>query len=513
MDISNAYKQHQQVLSTKEEIEEVNQELKVVGWAYKLAFVGTFVVYFVFIWMMYVSDMWGFSSWIAKNQSEVLALIVYMVLAVTLPFAMALIKEIGYQHFAKYPNPLSLIITVVGILAFAGVVYEAISSSSQQQHISHSNAENSKTFNAISGSNATVATGGAYAGRIAKAEQRLASCEKKVASGAWSDCAESEANLKSLLGSEKRAQQAAQDASIAAIETKTKAISDLKEESYKPVYKAIRDGFDVTIAIAVMSVMVFVAVIFEISHLLLILFQSQKIQRREGLKQSLINLEAAYMQLTGKAFKSEDFKDESVLNMDDMREHSPSPIGFGTPATAQFKYQQREPETKQPMGFTPWTNEKPTPKKENPKSTWNAELSKSGIDSPTDPAMNQQADQVQIERIVERGQTVPGTVSESVPGTLSNRVYKLIYTEVRQQVLDGIIRPTVRPVTDAVTTVMKENSQLFGMKPSDIGKPKRQKLAEVILEQLEQENIVVRNTEGGVGKPKYVLAEKYLEII
>lgn len=166
----------------------------------------------------------------------------------------------------------------------------------------------------------------------------------------------------------------------------------------------------------------------------------------------------------------------------------------------------------------------PSPAPVSEPKRWNDELAKSGVDSPADPAMNQHADSEQIERIVERGQstaeTVPGTVSEGVPGTpekggelTKKRFYKLIYTEVRRLVLDGHVKPTVRPVTDAVTTVMHHKGHILGLKPSDLGKPKRQQMAQLILEHLEQEEIIHRNAEGGVGKPKYMLAEKYVKAI
>lgn len=54
----------------------------------------------------------------------------------------------------------------------------------------------------------------------------------------------------------------------------------------------------------------------------------------------------------------------------------------------------------------------PTPEKsidenKKPASTWNNELSKSGIDSPADDALNQHADSEQINRIIERGTHAP----------------------------------------------------------------------------------------------------------
>lgn len=156
MDISNAYKQHQQILLMQEELHETEAEIRFTDRAYNLAFVATFVLYFIFIWMMYISDLWGFTTWLVKNLSEFTALIIYGILATTLPLTMAMIKEIGYKHFAKYPNPNYIVFAVVGVLACAGVIYEAISSSSQQQHIATSNAENSKTFQAVSDTSITV---------------------------------------------------------------------------------------------------------------------------------------------------------------------------------------------------------------------------------------------------------------------------------------------------------------------------------------------------------------------
>ncbi|MGB0845822.1 MAG: hypothetical protein ACPGSM_03810 [Thiolinea sp.] len=93
------------------------------------------------------------------------------------------------------------------------------------------------------------------------------------------------------------------------------------------------------------------------------------------------------------------------------------------------------------------------------------------------------------------------------------RFYKLIYTEVRNLILNGDIKPTVRPVTDAVTTIIRHKSHLLGIKPSMMGKPQRQQIAQSILEHLEQETVVMRNKEGGVGKPKYVLAPQYIDAI
>ncbi len=432
MDISTAYKQHQQIITLQNDLAEVLKEIWVTEWAYRLAFVATFVVYFVFVWMMYVSDLWGFTSWLVDNLSEIAALIIYTVLAVTLPLSMAMIKEIGYKHFAKYRNNWAVVGLIVFILAFAGVVYESISSSSQQQHISTSAAEKSKTFEVITNTKTGTIQTGSMASLIAEAQKQLARCEEKLKDGREPHCKGDAAKLQGYLDAEQRAMDSAERASVAAIEVKTKALQELKEDSYKPAFKAIRDSFGVTISTGVMLVTTFISVIFEISHLLLILFLSQKLRRKDWLTQSIINMEAAYLNSTGKAFRPEDFTDDSVLNMDDVREQSPSPMGFGMPATAQFKYQQAQ-QLMQPVGFIrtdqlnkpavsptqkttvaklgtaetqlemPGLSEPAIREKRDELSTWNQELSGHGIDSPADKSLDKVEDKTTIQCIINKG--------------------------------------------------------------------------------------------------------------
>jgi hypothetical protein len=418
MNYSEAYQQHRKIKLLQDELAEVNTEIRVTEWAYKLAFVATFTVYFVFVWMMYVSDLWGFTSWLADNLSEVAALVIYSVLALTLPLSMALIKEIGYKHFAKYPNPKIIVVLIVGILAFAGIVYESISSSSQQQHIATGAAEKSKTFDAITTTGTGTAAGATLAPLIAEAEKQLARCKEKLKAGREPHCKGDQAKLDGYLAAEQRSLQSAERASVAAIEAKANAVQELKEDAYKPAFKAIRDSFGVSISTGVMLVTFFISLIFEISHLLLILFLSQKLKRREGLQHALIRQESDYMQSTGKTFKQEDFADDSILNMDDVREQSAQPIGFGQPARA-FKYQQPK---NQPVGFIRTDNMAPAAKASNPNlgthkaetSTYNRELSGHGIDSPEDKALNQADDKATIQRIINRGLSAAKPEQETV---------------------------------------------------------------------------------------------------
>ncbi|MEZ5476677.1 MAG: hypothetical protein R3E95_04040 [Thiolinea sp.] len=60
--------------------------------------------------------------------------------------------------------------------------------------------------------------------------------------------------------------------------------------------------------------------------------------------------------------------------------------------------------------------------------------------------------------------------------------------EVRNLILNGEVKPTVRPVTEAVTDIIRQKAHLLGIKPSLLGKPQRQQIAQTILQTLEQEN-------------------------
>ena len=92
-----------------------------------------------------------------------------------------------------------------------------------------------------------------------------------------------------------------------------------------------------------------------------------------------------------------------------------------------------------------------------------------------------------------------------------DRLFKLLYAEIRARIIDGELRPTVRPVTDAVTEVIRHHCKTLGLQPALIGKPERQKLAETMLEKLAQEQVLSPNSEQGIGKAKYVLASRWVQ--
>ncbi|MBJ6610761.1 MAG: hypothetical protein JG718_10415 [Candidatus Thiothrix moscowensis] len=136
------------------------------------------------------------------------------------------------------------------------------------------------------------------------------------------------------------------------------------------------------------------------------------------------------------------------------------------------------------------------------------------VDQTSTPAVDASSDvpTAEVETVANTA-TVPGERPEPIKAPVSDlsreRFFKLIFMEVRSRIINGELKPTVRPVTDAVTEVIRHHTQALGLQPSLIGKPERQKIAEKILTKLEQEAVLTINPEQGIGKPKYLLASRW----
>ena len=379
--VAGAYRLHKVIEQTYKKITRVKTELNGTHWTERSAFVGTFLVYFVFVWGLYVADLWGFASWLDKNRTETIALPVFSVLSVTLPYSMARIKSIMYNHIALYDVRLMWAYVIVLFLMLAGVTYEAISSSGQQQHIAHAGAESSATFQAVMGTGAATIDNSGMAAQLAKAEAKLSQCRARLAEGKEKHCDGTQATVASLKASMQSASAASAQASVAAIQAKTKAASTMKEDNFKPVYKMARDVFGVSISTGVMLVATMVSIIFEISHALLVLVMRQKEKYLAYLENSLIDLQTHYVTGTGKVHALDDFTDTSILDMDKLREAGEvrRPVGFtadfGKTATAHYSPMPNmqhnrhtmaafEQSQKVPFGFAPSASRTPaiTPK-------------------------------------------------------------------------------------------------------------------------------------------------------
>ena len=65
-----------------------------------VAFIGSLLVFFGFIFSLYLGDLWGFATWLKVNVSEVFALPLFVVLSEVLMFAIAYLKFVVYRKLA-----------------------------------------------------------------------------------------------------------------------------------------------------------------------------------------------------------------------------------------------------------------------------------------------------------------------------------------------------------------------------------------------------------------------------
>lgn len=136
---------------------------------------------------------------------------------------------------------MTTIVLIVGILALAGVIYEAISSSSQQQHISTSAAEGFQHL-PVGGRCSSRGWLFWYGSVPWRMPAELARCQEGLQERAGKSTAMvTRPSLDALQAAQSAEHQAAAQAgSGPASQTPSFA---LKEDAYKPVFKAIRDSF------------------------------------------------------------------------------------------------------------------------------------------------------------------------------------------------------------------------------------------------------------------------------
>ncbi|MGB0849168.1 MAG: hypothetical protein ACPGSM_20710 [Thiolinea sp.] len=365
----------------------------------KLGFFLTFLLYLMFNQHLYLGDATTWGEYLKDGTTA--AGFGFMVLLVSLmALFLAWVKHHAYLHFGFFGQVGTVVVVVIGFALFA----EFFSSSANQDVKSGLSLKNNEayqqTLTATQGA-AIITPNARLAEKIATAQQKLARCEEKLKQGREPHCKGDKAKLDGLLAAEARATDAQKQASVEQLQTNYARQDKLKADSYNPVIVSFAKFFAQTfggnyedwIKTAVVVVMLIVAVCFEILHHWLS-------KSKEASYRAIQGLELELAKLTG----SNDYQD-----FDNSRPtpKEKTPMGFGTPAMAQFKYQQQQPDNKPAAGFIRTDaiakTEKPTTKKKDFSSTWNAELGKSGIDSPADPAMNRHADKDQIERIVSRG--------------------------------------------------------------------------------------------------------------
>ncbi len=306
----SAYKLAQQIELTREAIGKAKQQIAYVQLALKFGFATTWLLYFIFAMGFYVADLWGLTTWLTENIGEVLAFTVFLVMAVLMAQTLAMIKHVFYEHRAMFRYGAGIVL-LIGLL---GVFFEVFNSTSQQQHMAYTKAENSKAFDSVANTQITVGNASDsgmiahYQGELGKHQEYLKTCKKT--------CTEQRAKIAEYTGKIEAMQKGAQDAATAAtaattaaITAKAETLQNMKDEAHKPMFKFFRDVFNISIAIALVLTAAIVSAGFEYSHALLSRILGEKQDYLAALQDQLIKLESSYIDMTGKKYTSGDFAD------------------------------------------------------------------------------------------------------------------------------------------------------------------------------------------------------------
>lgn len=379
---TNTYRLGQLIVLEQNKIADAKAGIAYVKLALSFAFVTTWILYFIFAFSFYVADLWGISTWLTENTSELVAFALFLTMALLMAQTLSMIKHAFYQHKAAFKYGLFAVLLICSL----GVFMELFNSSSQQQTIAHQSAEKSKTFDSVANTQISIDGGAnssnriAYlSGELAKAQEYLNGC-KKTCKTYQVKVADLTAQIEALQAGQVQANELTSLASTNAIKAKTEAISALKEEAHKPVFKFIRDTLGVGISTAVVIIACLVSIGFEYSHALLSRMLGEKLDYLESLQNGLVKLKTDYMQTSGAEYGSSELIDAPEL------------------PNSGFKYQQAAPFV---SGFTSFKQPMKAAKHTKTEtSSFKAELEAAGVSMPPDPVLDKVTDKASIQRII-----------------------------------------------------------------------------------------------------------------
>ena len=334
---------------------------KQVHAALKLGFLLTLLLYLIFNQHLYLGDALSWSAYF-KDGAAIAGFAFTVVIVLLMAWFLAWVKHIAYLHFSFYGSVALVLTTVIGFALFA----EFYSSSANQDVKANVLVENNSAYQATLQDTSSIshAPNTGLIESIANAEQKLARCEANLKAGKEKHCNGDRAKVEALRNSEQSANKANADANIERDKLKYARQDDLKANAYNPVivmmaqFMAAMAGTDYKdfLKAAVVIVMLFVAVCFEILHHFLSTMNSDSRNSVDSLELSI----AKYSAGTQTANVS-----PTSLNMPmDTPEKQPMGFGLPTPSTANastlFKYQQpnmeaTEPPTMRAMGFMDWS--------------------------------------------------------------------------------------------------------------------------------------------------------------
>jgi hypothetical protein len=266
----------------------------------------TFILYFTAVWTLYVYDVWGVADFLTSNMGDMPAFAIFGTVSVMLPRFLSRTKEDRYKDIAEdtasgYRLTTVAILTLI-FFASSGLFFELFTATSQQQHITTTAAENSKSFQQTQSTITIASTNG---DALASAERKVALCYAKKEK----TCVGDEARVASLKEQQARDSQQQIAAGAALFTAQHAAREELKEEANKPLFKMIRDSFGVSINTGMIIGVAIMITIFELTHIINLFTYASRLRRWRETNEQFIEMNGEYMELTGHVVSTNDFDD------------------------------------------------------------------------------------------------------------------------------------------------------------------------------------------------------------
>lgn len=485
-------------------LEELNEERKHLAYIdHLLAYSKwlTFGLYLMFALSLYVGNVFHIEATLTKYAGSEVGLGAYLIICVLLAYQLSGTKHAAYTHFSMFKTTFGIVAVVICM----GLLAEWITSADMQDTKARVTTENNAEYQNLVGSSSTnspasISVDPLLAAQIATAQKVYNRCQERLAIGKEPHCNGDKGELDSLQATQRASIEASTTAATAIATASREAdrdrIDNLKEESYNLVFRMLKDVMGWTIATAVSALLLLVAIFFEIGHYKLSSMRRETREAIRGLQRELAAHEIDYERATGEEFDT----------------GQPQPMANPMPAAATAFHGTGIPSPlakladKAYSAFGGRTAPAPTEKQltqaeRNANSEkWRNALEDRGVPVPDiDKAMEQDASDETIENIL--GKIKPEQGNKFLTDFLLDTV--------RRMVIDGECLPSVRPVTNAITALLDDNAEKYGVKRSLFDKPLRVKMAETILMKLELEGTIQRKVDREIGENKYEVSARY----
>ena len=258
-----------------------------------LAGVVTLITYLAFGGHLHLGNPLYWSSYFDKGYSAIFGFVFYLVIVVLTGVFLAWVKHFAYLHFSKFGKTSSIVFTLI---AFA-LLAEFFSSTANQDSKSEVHLEHNSAYQNIikKDSSTAVSVDSALAGQIADASFKMERCKRLLAEGSVKDCNNSSARLDALKDQQRMVLEASKSNALAEKKIDNDREDKLKADSYNAsivmlaqFYSSLfGNNYEYYIKAANLTMMLIIAIAFEILHAFLITAKMQMDAQIDGLISSV----------------------------------------------------------------------------------------------------------------------------------------------------------------------------------------------------------------------------------